>query len=89
MIIKSERIEKERVEISIIDTGVGIPKGNLKEIFEPLFTTKAKGIGLGLAITDILINAHNGTIQVQSEVNKVSIFTVRLPIKRKELNDSI
>ena len=66
--------------ISFADTGVGIPPEELPRVFEPLFTTKAKGIGLGLAVTKTLVEGHGGTIEVQSEVGKGSIFTVRLPI---------
>jgi signal transduction histidine kinase len=76
--------QSEWVAISFADTGVGIPKENLDKLFEPLFTTKAKGIGLGLAVTKTLVEGHGGTIEVQSEVEKGSTFTVRLPTDRKE-----
>ena len=68
------------VAISFADTGVGIPEENLEKIFEPLFTTKAKGIGLGLAITKMAVEGHGGSMDVESEVGKGSIFTVRLPL---------
>jgi PAS domain S-box-containing protein len=70
------------VAVSFADTGVGILEENLGKLFEPLFTTKAKGIGLGLAVTRTLVEGHGGTIEVQSEVGKGSTFTVRLPIGR-------
>jgi signal transduction histidine kinase len=70
--------------ISFSDTGVGIPKENLAKLFEPLFTTKAKGIGLGMAITKTLVEANGGTIEVHSEVGKGSTFTVKLPVLREE-----
>jgi len=73
-----------QVAISFADTGVGIPEDNLEKLFEPLFTTRAKGIGLGLAITKTLVGEHGGTIEVQSKLGKGSIFTVRLPIREKE-----
>jgi signal transduction histidine kinase len=76
--------QSEWVAISFADTGVGIPEENLGKLFEPLFTTKTKGIGLGLAITRTLVEGHGGTIKVQSEVEKGSTFTVRLPTDRKE-----
>lgn len=66
--------------IAVTDTGVGIPSENLKKVFEPLFSTKAKGIGLGLALARILAEEHGGNIQVDSQVGKGSTFTVRLPI---------
>lgn len=65
--------------ISVQDTGVGIPPENLPKLFEPLFTTKARGIGLGLAICRRLTEASGGQISVQSEPGKGSIFTVTLP----------
>jgi signal transduction histidine kinase len=67
------------VAISFTDTGVGIPEENLDKLFEPLFTTKAKGIGLGLALVKVLVEGHGGTIEVTSKVGKGSTFTVRLP----------
>ncbi|MBA7579606.1 Adaptive-response sensory-kinase SasA [subsurface metagenome] len=82
--IRSEVSPPAQLAISFADTGVGIPEDNLKKLFEPLFTTRAKGIGLGLAITKTLVEGHKGTIEVQSKLGKGSIFTVRLPIREKE-----
>ena len=67
------------VTVSFTDTGVGIPETDREKVFEPLFTTKAKGIGLGLALTRTLVEGHRGTIEVESDVGKGSTFTVRLP----------
>jgi signal transduction histidine kinase len=72
------------VAVSFADTGMGIPKENLGKLFEPLFTTKAKGIGLGMAVTKTLVEGHGGTIEVKSEVGKGSTFTVKLPTGKKE-----
>ncbi len=68
------------VKIAISDTGIGIPETNLKKIFDPLFTTKPKGIGLGLSITKNLIENHGGTMDVESTPNKGSTFLVKLPV---------
>jgi signal transduction histidine kinase len=62
------------------DNGCGIPEESLGRLFEPLFTTKAKGIGLGLAVSKQLVEAHKGTIEVESQVGKGTTFEVRLPI---------
>jgi signal transduction histidine kinase len=70
----------EWVAVSFTDTGVGIPAENLGKLFEPLFTTKAKGIGLGLVLVESLVEANGGSIEVQSEVGKGSTFTVILPL---------
>lgn len=69
--------------ISFTDTGTGIPRENFQKIFTPLFTGKAKGIGLGLAISRTFVEGHGGSIEVQSEVGKGSTFSVKLP-RREE-----
>ncbi len=71
------------VEISIIDTGCGIPEKNLKRIFDPFFTSKevGKGTGLGLSVSHGIVKAHGGTIEVESTVGKGSIFRVYLPLE--------
>jgi PAS domain S-box-containing protein len=65
--------------IMIGDTGIGIPEENLENLFKPLYTTKAKGTGLGLAVCKKIVDAHNGSIKVESEVGKGTIFTITLP----------
>ncbi len=67
------------VRIAVQDTGVGIPPENMKKLFEPLFTTKLKGIGLGLAVSRKLAEVNGGRIEVQSEAGKGSTFTLWLP----------
>jgi C4-dicarboxylate-specific signal transduction histidine kinase len=75
------------VAISIADTGVGIPKENLDKLFEPLFTTKTRGIGLGLALVKNLIEGNGGIIEVESDgvPGRGSTFIVRLPIREAEV----
>ena len=70
------------VELDVSDTGVGIAKENLEKIFEPLFTTKSKGIGLGLSVTKRFVENHGGSVRVKSKVNRGSTFTIRLPIEK-------
>jgi len=65
------------------DTGCGIPEENLEKIFEPLFTTKPKGIGLGLAITKRLVDQNGGKIEVASQIDKGTTFTVKLPLEKR------
>jgi len=74
-----------QIDVSITDTGAGIPKENTERIFEPLFTTKAKGIGLGLAIARLLVEAHNGSLLLQSGPGQGSVFTIRLPLNPGEV----
>jgi len=82
--VTSEAFRPGWVAVSIADTGVGIPPEEQPEVFEPLFTTKARGIGLGLAVTSTLVEGHGGTIEVLSKVGKGSTFTVRLPISEEK-----
>ncbi|MBI5377517.1 MAG: GHKL domain-containing protein [Thaumarchaeota archaeon] len=65
--------------IDVIDNGRGITKENLLRIFEPLFTTKPGGTGLGLASVKTIVENHGGTIECSSIVNKGTVFTIRLP----------
>jgi len=65
--IRSERCQDGCLLITIADTGIGIPPGVQAKIFDPLFTTKARGIGLGLSIVRTLINGHGGTIECESD----------------------
>jgi len=71
----------ETVFIQFQDTGVGIPEENLDKLFQPLFTTKAKGLGLGLAVCKRLVEALNGSITVKSNAGKGTIFIIELPSK--------
>jgi signal transduction histidine kinase len=83
----SARQQDERVAIAVIDTGVGIPPEDMRKLFEPLFTTKARGIGLGLAVSRKLAEANGGRIEVQSEPGKGSTFTLYLPVAKDERGD--
>jgi signal transduction histidine kinase len=68
----------DSVEVAVADTGVGISKENLGLILEPLYSTKARGLGLGLAITRAILEKNKGSLRVVSEPGKGSTFTVRL-----------
>jgi len=70
------------IEIRIQDTGKGISRDKLKDIFEPLFTSKIYGPGLGLTFTLKVIQDHRGTISVESELAKGTTFTINLPVRR-------
>jgi PAS domain S-box-containing protein len=71
----------DMVSIAVHDNGTGISPENMTKLFEPLFTTKIKGIGLGLAVSKKLTEANGGRIEVNSEAGVGSTFTVWLPVK--------
>lgn len=68
------------VEVRVMDTGTGIEPENLAKITEPLFSTKAKGMGLGLAITHAILTKISGKLQVTSQKEQGSTFSVRIPV---------
>jgi len=71
------------LKIDFTDTGIGISESVMEKLWTPLFTTKAKGMGLGLAICKRIVEAHSCCISVESEVGKGTTFTVTIPIKSK------
>jgi signal transduction histidine kinase len=68
----------ESVAVTVADTGVGIPPEHLQRIMEPLYSTKARGLGLGLALARAILDKNKGSLHVASELGKGSTFTVRL-----------
>jgi signal transduction histidine kinase len=79
----STRGSKKNVFIVIEDNGCGISKEHLARIFDFMFSTKPMGSGLGLSIAKKIISDHHGEVFVKSEVNKGSIFRVRIPISQR------
>ncbi len=75
------------INIQILDNGNGIPSENLSRIFDPYFTTKTKGNGLGLAVVHSIINQHKGIITVDSVVGEGTQFSILLPISDKEIEN--
>jgi two-component system cell cycle sensor histidine kinase/response regulator CckA len=74
--------EGRYVKVSVSDDGLGIPKEILQKIFDPYFTTKPNGRGLGLTITYAIIKNHDGHISVESEPEKGTVFHIYLPASR-------
>ncbi len=70
----------EAVWVSISDTGSGIPQEDIKRIFQPFYTTKKKGTGLGLMIVQRIIREHGGRIELDSRLNQGTTFRIWLPI---------
>ena len=78
----TSKVEGDWVEIQVSDTGKGIPKDKVKNIFDPFFTSKISGPGLGLTFALKIIHEHRGAISVESEPGAGSSFTIRLPVKK-------
>ena len=75
--------EQQKIEIKFKDTGCGIAEESLKKIFQPFFTTRKDGTGLGLPICQMIINEHKGTILAESRLGKGITFTIILPLDRR------
>jgi diguanylate cyclase (GGDEF)-like protein len=76
--------EGEMAVITVRDNGRGIPQSEISKIFDPFYTTKEDGTGLGLSLCQKIIEDHNGHIKVESEVGSGTVFTVKLPISSKK-----
>jgi signal transduction histidine kinase len=68
------------VTLKVADNGPGIPAGKLKKVFDPFYTTKATGTGLGLFVTQRIIKSHGGSIDLESTEGKGTCFTIQLPV---------
>ena len=75
----SARLAENTVEINVTDHGCGIPPDKIETIFNPFFTTKQDGVGLGLAIVSKIVDGHGGKMTVDSEPGRGSTFHIRLP----------
>jgi C4-dicarboxylate-specific signal transduction histidine kinase len=84
--IKSEVAEHDTVHVSIADTGSGIEPSNMDRIFKPLFTTKARGMGMGLSICRSIIESHHGRIWASAGASRGSIFQFELPSRVPSAN---
>ena len=86
----TNRETRRGIEVSVTDTGTGIPHENLDKLFDPFFTTKeaGKGTGLGLAVSKSIVDRHGGTIRVNSALGAGSTFTLWLPLETEENGDT-
>lgn len=78
IVVKVSTPQQDRITVIIKDTGAGIPRGELHRIFEPFYTTKPRGLGLGLVNVKNIIEGHGGTVRVESEIGIGTTFFVRL-----------
>ena len=78
--IRTSRVDKF-AELSVSDRGRGIPEDKLKEVFEPFFTSKAEGMGMGLSIARTIMEAHNGQISAENQSGAGAVFRLSLPLR--------
>ncbi len=78
------KVDGNYLVTEISDTGRGIPEGKLDEIFDPFFTSKMSGAGLGLTKCHMIVTEHRGDIRVSSTPGKGTVFTITLPIERRQ-----
>jgi signal transduction histidine kinase len=81
--VKTRREDNEAV-IELSDTGCGIKPEDLKNIFNPFFTTKSQGTGLGLAVTHKIIQEHDGRVKVESAWGGGTAFRIYLPLEKAQ-----
>jgi len=77
----STRLKGDNIEINITDTGSGISRSDIKRVFDPFYSTKSKGTGLGLALAMKTVEGHGGDIVCKSTINKGTTMTVSLPVE--------
>jgi signal transduction histidine kinase len=86
--VHAKRLGRGDLEVTVSDTGAGIPPEHLEKIFLPMFTTKEKGTGLGLALAHKIILSHGGQISVESKPGSTS-FRIVLPVGRGASEDAV
>jgi signal transduction histidine kinase len=79
LLIRSQIEESSHVTVSIQDSGIGVDADVMARLFEPFFTTRSEGIGMGLAISLSIIESHGGRLWAESTVNQGSVFRFTLP----------
>jgi len=77
--VRTSRVDKF-AELSVSDRGPGVPEDKLKEVFEPFYTSKAEGMGMGLSIARTIVEAHNGLISARNRDHGGASFRIRLPL---------
>ena len=78
----------ETLRLEITDTGPGIAEDEAKNIFEPFYTTKAQGLGLGMPYAGNIIEQHGGTISLKSRIGEGTTISIALPAAKKEVHDA-
>lgn len=86
--IVTEALDDGSIRIMVIDNGIGVSEENLEKVFDPFFSTKPSGTGLGLAVVQRIINAHHGKIEISSEVGKGTAISMVLPVVHEKSKET-
>ena len=84
----SAELEGDMIKVTIQDYGVGIAKEDLDKVFEPFFTRKSKGTGLGLTICNELVNLHHGRLEINSRQGEGTVICVYLPVRGRDNDEN-
>ncbi|MFQ5597074.1 MAG: sensor histidine kinase [Nitrospiria bacterium] len=87
--ISSLVTEENRLEIQIIDTGIGIPEDEIKNVFKPFFTSKRKGVGVGLSLAKRILEHHNGKIRLTSHLGSGTTIRIELPLSKTDVSETL
>ena len=82
--VETELTKAEEITVRVADRGVGIADSDLESVFEPFFSTKSSGLGIGLSISRKIIEAHGGTLRAQANPGGGAVFQFTLPIATKK-----
>jgi signal transduction histidine kinase len=85
---KTREYVSDVMEIRVDDTGCGMVDDDLQRIFQPFFTRKARGTGLGLALVQKIVDMHHGEIEVSSRAGEGSRFVIRIPVDQASVNQT-
>lgn len=83
--ISLRKLQNKQLQVTIEDEGSGIPEEKIRRLGEPFYTTKERGTGLGLMVSYKIVEEHHGTVEVESEVGKGTVFHINLPLQTVEL----
>jgi len=88
IIVSTRRLNQQVIELCVIDSGHGISEDKLKRIFNPFFTTKTTGMGMGLSISSSIIEAHDGKLYAENNSTQGARFCLTLPITEEPISEN-
>ena len=87
LMLRTELVSPDQIRVAVQDAGRGVEPGQMERLFEPFFTTKSDGMGMGLAISNSIIQSHGGTLKAIANPDRGLTFQLTLPIFVSEVSD--